>query len=715
MPAILKPLCRLSPVALACIAAGLAAPAQAQTAPAAEVVVVTGSLRAQRVLDAPFAVTAVDAASLRDAGPLINLSEAMARVPGLIVNNRNNFAQDLQISSRGFGARAGFGVRGLRLYADGIPATMPDGQGQVAHFDLANADRIEVLRGPFSVLYGNSSGGVIALFTAPVRQAVTEMAVDTGSFGLRQERASVAAPLGNGLELRASASNVETDGFRPQSAAHRTLASASLAYRGTADTLVLNLSDNNLLAQDPLGLTQADFAADTRRTDANALTFNTRKQARQTQAGASWRHLFGADEGLQESALSLYYGSRGVTQWQAIPAATQANAKHGGGVVDFDRGYGGVEARLRWHWASTDVVAGLAVETQQDDRFGYENFSGTSAAPTALGVTGKLRRDETNRATSTDVFAQARTELGQGLDVTGGVRSGKVSMSTHDRYIVGTNGNDSGELSFSYLNPAVGLHWAVTPGWALFASAARGFESPTLGEMAYRADGAGGFNLDLKGQTSRQMEAGSKWRSADVDLDATAFVANTANEIGVLTNSGGRSAFQNVGRTRREGLELSGLWRVAKGWRLQAAASALKAHYLDGFVTCTATPCAKAAVPVAAGNRISGTQALTGWAEAAWQPGWMPGEWGMEWRAVGRTTANDTNTAQAAGYAVANLRWSTSLPMGAQDALNLLARVDNLADRRYAGSVIVNDANSRFFEPGAPRSLLLSMRWQHRW
>src|SRR3990167_3504059 len=146
-----------STLSLACITL-LSSAAWAQAAD----VVITGSARAQRVLDAPFAITAIDATALRDAGPMVNLSEVMAQVPGVVVNNRNNYAQDLQISSRGFGARAAFGVRGLRLYADGTPATMPDGQGQVAHFDLAGAQRIEVLRGPFSVLYGSNSGGVIA-------------------------------------------------------------------------------------------------------------------------------------------------------------------------------------------------------------------------------------------------------------------------------------------------------------------------------------------------------------------------------------------------------------------------------------------------------------------------------------------------------------------------------------------------------------------------
>ena len=155
----------------------LSGPAIAQQAPAGgdgnarplPTVVVSGSVAERRLDEAPYAASVIDADTLRGAGPMINLSEALNRVPGLTANNRQNYAQDLQLSSRGFGARAPFGVRGLRLYTDGIPATMPDGQGQVTHFDLASAARVEVLRGPFSALYGNSSGGVIALVSAPVR------------------------------------------------------------------------------------------------------------------------------------------------------------------------------------------------------------------------------------------------------------------------------------------------------------------------------------------------------------------------------------------------------------------------------------------------------------------------------------------------------------------------------------------------------------------
>jgi iron complex outermembrane receptor protein len=719
-----------SPVrVLAAVCALACALPAARAQVSSEPVVITGSARAQRLLDAPFAITAIDAAALRDAGPMINLSEALVAVPGLVVNNRNNYAQDLQISSRGFGARAPFGVRGLRLYTDGIPATMPDGQGQVAHFDLAGAQRVEVLRGPFSVLYGSNSGGVIALFSAPVRAGQSEVAVDAGSFGLRQGRVAVAAPLGalagGALDIRASYADLTLDGFRPQSAADRQLANVRLGWQRGGDTVTLLLNHHAQDAQDPLGLERADFLADPRRTAAVATLYNTRKTIRQDQVGLNWRHQF-ADGGLlRESSLTLYDGSRSVTQWQSIPASAQANRRQGGGVIDFDRAYGGVEAKLALQAGPADMVVGVNLETQQDDRRGFENFKGTAAAPTELGVTGNPRRDEDNRATTREGFLQVQLPLAAAWTLTGGLRSGQVTMRTRDHYIVCNNGtrvasaaacplltaaggnvDDSGALKFSYTNPVLGLRWQAAPTWVLHGSVARGYETPTLGELAYRpvADNAGGFNPDVKAQRSLQAELGSKWRGGGVAVDATVFAINTDDEIGVRENLNGRSVFRNVGRTQRRGAELAAAFSPLPGLKLQVSAAWLSAEYRDSIGS------------IVAGNRLPATQRTSGWAQAAWTPGWMPGEWALEWRGVGRTFANDANTplATAPGHALAHLRWSGKFALGAADTLELLARVDNLFDRDHVGSVIVNDGNSRFFEPGAPRSLLLSARWQHR-
>ena len=691
-----------------------AAPSDAQT------VVVTGSLRAQQVLEAPYAIGVVDAQALRNAGPMVNLSEALQWVPGLTVANRNNYAQDLQISSRGYGARAGFGVRGLRLYTDGIPATMPDGQGQVAHFDLAGASRIEVLRGPFSVLYGNSSGGVIALFTAPAAVREAELAFDAGSFGLRQERLSLSLPMEQGFDLRANITRFDIDGFRPQSAADRTLGNVRLGWRGDADTVTVLLSGLRQDAQDPLGLTRAQFDAEPYQTTPQATQFDTRKSVSQTQGGVNWRHRFGSEQGLVETSVTGYLGTRAVTQFLAIPVATQAPPNHGGGVIDFDRDYNGIDARGLLRFGDTDLVIGLSQETQVDERRGNENFVGTPPNQT-LGVMGNLRRDETNRATSRDVYAQVETPLSSAWQLVGGVRSGQVKMDVSDHFT--SNGDDSGSLKFSYTNPVLGLRWRVAPQWTLHASAAGGFESPTLGELAYKPDGSSGFNSGLQGQTSRQIEAGSKWRSEAIDLDAVLFVINTDNEIGVATNAGGRSSFQNVGSTRRYGAEAAAWWRITRTLRAQANVTLLNATYRDSFLTCNGVPCTlpTAALPagqnlatVPAGNRIAGTQRAIGGAALAWQPGMVPGEFALEWHAQSSTPVDDLNSDAAGGFGVVGLRWGADWAITDSGRLQTLVRVDNVFDRAYAGSVIVNEANKRFFEPGAPRNWLLSLRWLQR-
>ena len=695
-----------TPCALAaCLA--LAAPLALAQAPPA--VVVTGSPTAQRVLDLPFAITAINADALRAAGPMVNLSEALVQVPGLVVNSRNNYSQDLQMSSRGFGARAAFGVRGLRLYSDGIPATMPDGQGQVAHFDIAGAQRIEVLRGPFSVLYGNSSGGVVAVFTQPVKDAQSEVAVDVGDFGLRQLRLGVATPLGAGLDLRANVSQFEIDGFRPHSAAERRLANVRLAWRGERDSVTLLLNDHQQPAQDPLGLTPVEFDTDPRQTTAAAALFNTRKTSHQTQAGLNWRHQFAEGGVLREASLTAYQGWRSVSAWQSILPATQLPRTHGGGMVDFDRVYRGLDLKLGWQLASVTGVVGVTAESQVDERRGYENFTGPPATPTARGVQGAPRRNEQNHADSREAYGQVQWALSEALALTGGLRGGQVKLRTEDRFIdLPNNKDDSGALSYSYTNPVLGLRWTVAPGWALHASAARGFESPTLGELAYRAGSDGGFNTSLKGQTSRQVEIGSKWHGARLAAEVVVFQADTENEIGVLSNIFGRSVFQNVGRTQRRGVELAlSLKDALPGLRLQATASLLQAQYRDVF--------GSGATAVAPGNRIAGTSRASGWAEAAWRGAALPGEWALEWRAVAPTAANDVNTLYAKGYALMHLRWSGKVTLGPADTLELLARLDNVFDRPHVGSVIVNGGFNRVFEPGTPRSGLLSARWQHRW
>jgi iron complex outermembrane receptor protein len=293
------------------------------------------------------------------------------------------------------------------------------------------------------------------------------------------------------------------------------------------------------------------------------------------------------------------------------------------------------------------------------------------------------------------------------------VRSGRVEFRSDDHYIVGGNLDDSGSQSYRYTNPVAALQWRGSDELHLYVSAGRGFESPTFNELAYRPDGSAGFNTELKGQSSTQVELGAKWRAAalGLSLDAAVFDARTRDEIGVATNRGGRATFTNVDDTKRQGAEIDLRWRIADAWRAQLAATWLSATYVNGFFVCRAVPCLEPDVPVPAGNRIAGTVDRSAYAELAWAPGAF--ELGLEARGQGRQAVNDTNSDFAAGYGLLGLRALWRLDLG-PGRLELLGRIDNLADRRVAGSVIVNEANQRFFEPAAGRNVLASVRWSQR-
>jgi iron complex outermembrane receptor protein len=672
---------------------------------------------AQQAFDTAASIDVIDGATIRNSQLQVNMSETLVRVPGVTALNRQNYAQDLQISVRGFGARSTFGVRGLRLYSDGIPATAPDGQGQVSHFDLSSADRIEVLRGPFSALYGNSSGGVISLFTADGAPGVqVEGAGAVGSDGIRRVNARVAGDNGP-WNWNLSATHFQTDGFRDHSAAKRKGLNGKVKWKGSPDTRVTLVANAVEMpdVQDPLGLERAEFEANPRQASPAALLFNTRKSVDQQQAGLIVEHQLNAANGLK---LTGWRGQRGTEQFQSIPVGTQTPITQPGGVIDLSRDYMGIDGqwihKTRVAGNPLTFTAGLYADELEEHRRGFQNFLG--APPNRiLGVQGALRRDEDNRVRSFDQYAQATWES-ERFGLTAGVRHSTVRFRSEDKFIVGTNPDDSGSAKYSATTPMLGAVWHVSDALNVYASAGRGFETPTFNEVSYRPGGQTGLNFDLKSAYSRHYELGVKaepvrnWR-----VNAALFQANTSDEIVVLTNQGGRSTFQNAGSTRRRGFEaaLAGSW--ADAWSTYAALTWLDASYRSDFRTCPAAPCPTAANPavlVPAGNRIPGIPRASAFAEVVYRHKPWGLEAGLELRHIGRIAVDDRNTDFAPSATLWNLRLALAQNIQRWTFREFL-RVDNLADREYIGSVIVNEGNRRFFEPAPGRTWLLGVSAQY--
>ncbi|MEP7246078.1 MAG: TonB-dependent receptor [Gammaproteobacteria bacterium] len=667
-----------------------------RTADLAEVVVTATRLRAV-AFDVPAAISNIPAEQLRWDALGVNLADDVASIPGLLARNRNNYAQDQQISIRGIGANSAFGIRGVRVYQDGLPATGPDGQGQVSQFNLDSAERVEVLRGPFSALYGNSSGGVIQIFTADgeaptqLRSSVAYGSFDTFRAGLNAR--GITGPFDYNLAF----THFTVDGYRDHSGARNESFNGKVNY-AFSDRSRLAFVANIVSrpdAEDPLGLTQAQFQANPNQTTAVATTFNTRKSLEQQQGGLIY-DLNITDT--QSVRLVGYYGHRSVTQFLSIPAATQASATSAGGVVDLDRNFGGGDARWSWQGAFANRplswVIGLSYDRQNELRRGYNNFIGTT-----LGVQGALRRDENNISYNLDVYTQGTWEFADAWSLTAGVRRSDVNFDSQDHFITATNGNDSGQVTYKATSPVGGLVFKARPWLHLYASYGQGFQTPLGSELAYRADGAGGLNLGLRPARSDSSEFGAKVQiNPDFTAEATLFQALTRNEIVVNTNLGGRSTYQNAGRTRRRGAELAGSYRFASEWRAQIAYTYVDATYSDAYRTCTAAPCAVPTVLVTAGNRLPGVPKNNVYANLAWggELGWHAG---ANAQYVSNVPVNDLNTVLAPAYTTVGLSGGYGMDLRSQ-RVNTFVRINNLLNRRYVGSVIVSDGNGRYFEPG---------------
>ncbi|MBY0409005.1 MAG: TonB-dependent receptor [Burkholderiaceae bacterium] len=696
---------------LACVAAhsqtyaqGTAAQTVA-TAVAAPLAVATGSLdsvevidsaQTQRRFDSAASHTSVVVDGFAATTALVNLSELLAGQAGVVAQDRGNYAQDLQIAVRGFGARSTFGVRGVRIVVDGIPASMPDGQGQAATAQLSSAAQVDVLRGPLAQLYGNAAGGVVQVTTREPRPGgAAQAGMAVGANGQRLVDASLDfgdQRLGGLVDI----SHFETDGWRTHSAARRTHLNGKVVARpdgNTRITTLLNLYDQPL-AQDPLGLSLSQFQTHPRQATDVATTFNTRKSVGQNQLGVVVDRQLNAVDSVQ---LRAYGGTRQLTQYLSFSGAAVNSA---GGVVDLDRGYHGVG--MAWTRAlrlasglPLTWTAGIDANRMSELRQGFVNQAGTS---------GALRRNEQDRASNTDLYAQVDAWISPRWRAVAGVRASQVRVQVDDQYVTSANPDDSGARTWRHTSPVVGLVWSANDELNLYANTGSGFETPTLSEIAY-SSGNAGPNFGLSAARSRQWEVGAKWRSEHQQLNVAWFDTRSHGEIVPIETVNGRSVFQNVDNVRRRGLELA--WRAELGaWTPKASYTYLDAYFGNPYTGA-------GGASVAAGNRLPGTarHAAQLALDYAATPQWRIGS---TLNLAGAVFANDTNTAAAPGYTLASLhtgyQWGNAVPGSTR--WQVWARVDNLLNRHYAGTLIVNDGNGRFFEPAAGRRVMMGVRAQ---
>lgn len=635
----------------------------------------------------------------------VNLTETLKGVPGIQLNNRENYAQDLQLSMRGFGARSTFGVRGVRLYVDGIPATMPDGQGQTSNIDLSSLDHIEVLGGPFSSLYGNSSGGTILTTTkeGQGRDSI-ELGYSTGSHN--KNRADVVLQGGSGQANEpsyvVSTSYFDTDGYRKHSDAQKVLSNAKLTWNlddGSKINWLMNYVD--ISANDPQGLSQQEWKDSPKQVQANVLKYQVRKDIQQAQTGLTWSKPINDHH---EIYVMGYAGHREVTQYQGIPNTVQRNPNHAGGVIDFDRDYYGADFR----WTGKDILPntrislGLAVDQMDEDRRGYENFKRTSVNTSAtdydFGNKGNLRREEGNTLWNIDPYLQASWQFLPQVRLDTGLRYSNVRYESKDHYLA--NGDDSGKNKYDKFLPSAALSWEIIPDLTSYVSYAKGFETPTFTESAYRLDPIdqsqiiGGINTDLSPSSSDNYELSFKAQNEFGLFTLAGFYTETHDDIVSYLSDAGRTVYKNADKTLRKGVEFSWQNKLWKDLTAQASYSYIDAKFDSPYSNSDGLAIEK-------GNYVPGIAKNQAYVALGWQPE-VGFNAGLDVRYMDKIYANDANSESAPSYSVASVNigylWKNN-----DWKVRSYARVDNVFDKDYVGSVIVNTSGSqgvyRYYEP----------------
>ncbi len=396
---------------------------------------------------------------------------------------------------------------------------------------------------------------------------------------------------------------------------------------------------------------------------------------------------------------------------RSIPAATELKPTCPGGVIDLDGDYGGMDMRWTYHGALAekpfDLAAGFSFDRQDQHRLGYNNFVGD-----VLGVQGALRRDEQDDEYNFDEYLQATWNFADQWLLSAGARHSKVTFSADDNYITSTNGNDSGSVVYSATTPVAGLMYRASERWHLYASYGNGFETPTFTELGYRPDGSAGINFDLVPARSRNGEVGSKLQFDDGgEFNVALFQADTRHELAVDNSTGGRTTdlLQNIDHARRRGAELKFVYPIANHWRVEAAYTLLDARFLSSFLTCpAASTCVTPNTLVAAGARIPGVPRSDFYTALRYgdDRGWTAA---VEASAASDTAVNDLNTQDAPGYGVINLSTGYAFDL-CGTKMSTFLRLNNIFDKSYIGSVIVNESNGRYFEPAVGRNIFAGVR-----
>jgi iron complex outermembrane receptor protein len=636
----------------------------------------------------PYAVSRIGKKELQEGRQQWSLAEPLRRLPGLLILNDNNYSQDLRLSVRGFGARAAFGIRGIRITVDGFPESTPDGQGQVDNIDPGILEDASLLRGPASSLHGNAAGGVLQLQTeSPPDSLLLWGRFSAGSFGFQRYQLKAGGQAGDYGWL-VYGSHTRADGFREHSRMEASLFNGKLQRElagGGQLSLLLNLV-HSPIAQDPGGIDQATAEENPTVAWERNLSFDAQESVTQGRIGLKWEQPLAPGQSLQATAFYLRRDFENRLPFE------------GGGAVQLDREfYGGsfqYTGRFKLWQQPYRLAMGATLERQEDLRQRFDNLQ---------GELGDLVFDQLELFTALGAYAVQEWTLLDQFWVNGALRYDFNELEARDFYTV--DGENSGLRSYHTLSPSVGVSYAYWQDHVLYANYSYSFETPALSELSANAGGIGGFNPDLQPQRAYNYELGSKGRFAPaLRYSLAAYFIQLRGELLPFEEAGqaGRFLFRNAGRSARIGVEADMTWAVANRWELFLRYNYARFTYQDYELEGADYE----------GNRLPGIPAHNALGELSFQYH-ENGAIQLRGRYLSQIWADDANTVASDAFLVLAVQASQQWKWKAT-RLKLFGGVQNLMDTRYNQNVRINAFGGRYFEPAPGRTLYIgcAVQWQ---
>jgi len=666
---------------VACLLSLLGALSASESLPVLPTYTTTATRLEQSPLSVPYAVSRINADQLQTASTQLSIDESLQTVPGVFVLNPNNFAQDSRIAIRGFGARANFGIRGIRLLVDGVPATTPDGQGSVDALDLGSAESMQIIRGPASALYGAASGGVILIETesGPATPFI-ETRWTFGDYGLFQGQFKAGGQVGN-LNYLISATSLNFDGYRANSETENGRLNAKFTYDLTATTsltALVNLIDQPL-QNDPGALTLDEARADPSQARQRNVDFDSGETVQQEQIGLVYKQALSDFHAFE---LKSYYTHRDFAN--KLPFEN-------GGQVAFERDFFGGGALYRFTGDRFELASGVDFDLQEDARENYDNLSGDR---------GPLSLQQDERIESLGAFASLTYDLLETLALSAALRQDTLKFEVDDAFIA--DGDDSGERRFEETSPMLGLIWEAAPGFAVFVSASTSFETPTSTELAN--PNGGGFNPDLSSQTATNFEVGIKGtrllneRALRYEITAFQIKIEDALVPFELATAPGRNFYRNAGQSERIGIEAALQIELFEGLTADLSYTWSDFEYKDF----------DASSGDFSGNKLPGIPEHFGNIQINYrhETGYF-----LRWntRFTGKFYADDANAETISAYSVSDLRLGLERTIGHWN-LEPFVGINNLFNQTYSANIRINGFGGRYYEPAPGRNVYGGIR-----